>query len=74
MEYGKDIDWSRPFLEQLGELLKNVPLPALYNNHTTMIRSDYCNAASECKDCYLCFRTTVAENSAYVNLVSDLKD
>lgn len=73
-EYGKDIDWSRPFLEQYGELLKEVPLPALYTEDSSMIRSDYCNAASECKDCYLCFRTTDAENCAYMNLVTNTKD
>lgn len=73
-EYGRDIDWSRPFLEQYDELMKDVPLPALYTEHSTMIRSDYCNAASECKDCYLCFRVTGAEDSAYVNLVSNLKN
>ena len=73
-EYGRDIDWSRPFLEQFGELLQEVPLPALYTKHSSMVRSDYCNAASECKDCYLCFRVTDAEDSAYVNLVSDIKN
>ena len=72
--YGKDIDWSRPFLEQFRELLKEVPLPSLYTEHSTMVRSDYCNAAAECKDCYLCFRITTGENCAYLNLVSDVKD
>ena len=74
LEYGRDIDWSRPFLEQFGELIKDVPLPALYSEHSSMIRSDYCNAASQCKDCYLCFRITDGENCAYVNLVGDIKD
>ena len=27
MDYGKDFDFSRPFFEQMDELLKNVPLP-----------------------------------------------
>lgn len=74
MEYGREIDWSRPFLEQWDELLKTVPLPALYTEHSSMIRSEYCNGASQCKDCYLCFRVSDAENSAYLNLVSDIKD
>lgn len=74
LDYGREIDWSRPFLEQFGELIKEVPLPSLYTEYSTMIRSDYCNAASECKDCYLCFRVTQAENCAYMNLVSDVKD
>ena len=73
-DYGRDIDWSRPFLEQFKELIMDVPLPNLYNEHSSMVRSDYCNAASQCKDCYLCFRVTEAENCAYVNLVGDIKD
>ena len=74
LQYGMEIDWSRPFLEQFGELLRNVPLPSLYTDYSSMIRSDYCNAATGCKDCYLCFRVTNAENSAYLNLVGDIKD
>ena len=73
-KYGKDIDWSRSFLEQYKELIREVPLPALYTEDSSMIRSEYCNAASECKDCYLCFRTTDAENCAYLNLVTNTKD
>ena len=72
-EYGKDIDWSRPFLEQFKELMKDVPLPALYSGYSTMIRSDYCNGL-RCKDCYLCFGITDGENCAYMNNVSDVKD
>ena len=74
MSYGKEIDWSRPFLEQYAELMREVPLPSLYTEHSSMIRSDYCNGASQCKDCYLCFRITGGENCAYLNLVSDVKD
>ncbi len=74
IEYGKEIDWSRPFLEQFKELIKDVPLPNLYSEHSLMVRSDYCNAASQCKECYLCFRVTGAEKCAYVNLVTDVKD
>lgn len=74
MDYGREIDWSRPFLEQVGELIRDVPLPNLYTEHSSMIRSDYCNAASECKDCYLCFRIDGAENCAYLSSVTDVKD
>ena len=73
LQYGREIDWSRPFLEQYKELLRDVPLPSLYTGYSTMIRSDYCNAAAGCKDCYLCFRITDGENCAYLNMVSDVK-
>jgi len=29
MEYGRDFDFSKSFFEQFGELLEEVPLPAL---------------------------------------------
>jgi len=74
MEYGREIDWARPFLEQYGELIRDVPLPALYTKYASMIRSDYCNGAAECKDCYLCFKITDGENCAYLNLTSDVKN
>lgn len=74
MEYGRKTDWSRPFLEQFSELMKDVPLPALYTAYSTLIRSDYCNGAVQCKDCYLCFKITIGENCAYLNSVSDVKD
>jgi hypothetical protein len=73
-QYRREIDWSRPFLDQYGELMKEVPLPALYTEYASMVRSDYCNAASECKDCYLCFRITDGQNCAYLNNVTDVKD
>ncbi len=28
--YGRDVDFSRPFLEQFKELMRQVPLPALF--------------------------------------------
>ncbi len=73
-KYGREIDWSRPFLEQFKELMRDVPLPALNTGYSTMVRSDYCNASLYCKDCYLCFGTTNAENCAYLHAVSDMKD
>ena len=72
-EYSKDIDWTRPFLEQFKELMLEVPHASLASVHSAMVRSDYCSAASDCKDCYLCFRITGGEDSAYLNTVVDGK-
>ena len=71
--YGKDIDWKKPFLEQFKELMLEVPHVSLATVHSTMVRSDYCNAAGRCKDCYLCFRITGGEDSAYLNTIVDGK-
>jgi hypothetical protein len=73
-DYGRDYDFSRPFFEQYDELLKSVPLPALYTAYSNMVNSDYCNAASDCKNCYLAFRITGGEDSAYVNSMVDSKN
>lgn len=72
--YGRDYDFNRSFFEQFSELQREVPLPALHSEYSTMIRSEYCNAASELKNCYLAFGADRSENSAYINRISFLKD
>ncbi|MBM3257395.1 MAG: hypothetical protein FJY98_03695 [Candidatus Liptonbacteria bacterium] len=72
--YGRDVDFSRPFLEQFQELLQEVPLPNLYTAYSTLQNSDYCNAASGLKNCYLCFRITGGENNAYLSTILEAKD
>jgi hypothetical protein len=63
MEYGKDIDWSRPFLEQFKELLYTVP--AMSRSLISPLRSDFVNNATEPKDCYLSFAISYVENALY---------
>ncbi len=70
-DYGRNYDFSKNFFEQFYQLLKEVPLPSLYTAHATMVDSDYCNAASYLKNCYLCFRITGGEDSAYLNIITD---
>lgn len=72
LDYGKEYDFSRPFFEQWQELLAKVPLPA--KSVYTMQNSDYCNEASECKNCYLCFNVDFLENSGYLVKATNLKD
>jgi len=72
--YGRDYDFSRSFFEQFAELKRETPLPSLYTDYVSMSNSDYCNAASGLKNCYLAFRITGGENSAYVNQIVDIKD
>jgi hypothetical protein len=71
--YGLDYDFSRSFFEQFQELLRAVPLPNLYTAYSTLVNSDYVNAASGTKNCYLCFRITGGEDDAYLNMVVDAK-
>ncbi len=65
IDYGQDYDFSRPFFEQFGELLRKVPQFALQNQYTTMTRTEYVNMGTYLKDCYLVFNTAYSEESAY---------
>ncbi|MCX6720690.1 MAG: hypothetical protein NTW11_02710 [Candidatus Staskawiczbacteria bacterium] len=63
MDFGKDIDFGRPFLEQIKELKYNVPT---YSRSVRgMVNSDYCANASYLKNCYLCFNANNEENCQY---------
>ncbi|MBI2623693.1 MAG: hypothetical protein HYW65_03940 [Candidatus Liptonbacteria bacterium] len=72
--YGRVYDFSRPFFEQYDELLKSVPSPTLHTEHSTLVNSEYCNAVSDLKNCYLLFMADRAENCAYFHSCSIAKD
>ncbi len=65
MEYGRDYDFSRPFFEQVRELVRDVPWPG--RDVRNLVNSDYCNDAAGLKNCYLCFNIEESQDSAYVN-------
>lgn len=61
LSFGREVDFSRPFFEQFLELRNQVPHPCkaaggVWEN------SDYCNNASDIKNCYLVFNTAFAED------------
>jgi len=62
-DYGVDYDFSRPFFEQIKELIKRVPWPNLMNWNA--INSDYCNYTEKNKNCYLVFGGDYNENCSY---------
>lgn len=70
--YGLDIDWNKPFLEQVKELFYKVPL--MSRNVETMTNSDYCANSGYLKNCYLLFNSNETEDSLYGNAVDDSKD
>lgn len=72
MDYGRDIDWSRPFLTQLYELMLEVPFKSL--NVIRGVDSPYVNNATDPKNCYLVFNTTGPEDSMYSNGLNFSKD
>ena len=72
MDYGREIDWSRPFLAQLHELMLDVPFKS--NNVINGVNSDYSNNATDPKNCYLVFNTTSPEDCMYSNGVDHSRD
>ncbi len=72
--YGRDYDPLRSFFGQWKELFDVVPMPALFTEYTTMINSEYCNAAATLKNCYLCFKADKSEDCAYLNTIEKMKD
>ncbi len=72
MDYGRDIDWSRPFLSQLYELMLEVPFKA--NNVIRGVNSPYSNNATDPKNCYLVFNTTGPEDCMYSNGLNFSRD
>ena len=64
MDHGKNYDFSRPFFEQIRELMNVVPFPS--RDFFNLVNSDYCNSCADLKNCYLCFDSDDIENSAYI--------
>ncbi len=71
-DYGRDYDFSKPFFIQFRELLKEIPMPSVFNSRC--IRSDYGNHNGELKDSYLVFASWGGENVLYSNKVLGVKD
>lgn len=72
--YGREYDPNRPFFDQWRNLQLAVPLPALMTEYTTMVGSEYCNAAATLKNCYLCFKFDESEECGYCNTGTALKN
>ncbi|MBI3626964.1 hypothetical protein HY224_02885 [Candidatus Uhrbacteria bacterium] len=73
-KYGQGYDFNRSFFEQFDGLMKQVPLPHLQRNFSTFENSDYCNAASYLKNCYLVMAADNSENVSYSYSVEEVKD
>ncbi len=58
------LDLNRSFLEQFQELVNQSPHPARTLNEP-IENSDYCNAATGLKNCYMSFEIGLAENCFY---------
>ncbi len=66
-DYAMDYDKSKPFFEQMDMFLKQVPKINLGVSSADgpNLNSEYVNMASGCKNCYLIFNTSPAEELLY---------
>ena len=69
---GLDIDFSKPFFTQWKELLKNAPLPSLFNSRIS--NSFYCNHCGEIRNSYLTFASWGIKNILFSAKVLSSKD
>lgn len=71
LSYGQEFDFSRPFFEQFGELLKHVPRSALMVGQCE--NSEYVNYTYQTKNSYLSFARNFMEDCLYCNLAEKSK-
>ncbi|MFA6301460.1 MAG: hypothetical protein WC609_03910 [Candidatus Paceibacterota bacterium] len=71
-DYGLDLDFSKPFLQQFRELQLKVPrlYAFVFQNHN----SDYVNGAAYNKNCYLIFVSDHNEDSLYSHNIFNCKN
>ncbi|MFA5075917.1 MAG: hypothetical protein WC480_00665 [Patescibacteria group bacterium] len=71
LQNGRDFDFSRPFFEQWGELQKISARPSLFITQGTVFNSDYCNAVTAIKNCYLVFSAFECEDCYYSSFIRE---
>jgi hypothetical protein len=73
-EYAAAFDPSRPFLSQLYELFRKVPVASLHGLFTTVVNSDYTHMVSYLKNCYMVSYADYGENLTYGSFVNNSRD
>jgi hypothetical protein len=64
MEYGQEVDLSRSFFEQFGQLRRTVPRRGMQRDSTSE-NSDYATYGLENRDCYLAFACGLCQDVYY---------
>ncbi len=72
MQYGREFDETRPFLNQFRELMNTVPHSS--RSVVNLVNSEYTDQAGYLKNCYLCFNCDYVEDSTYVIRGNTSKD
>ncbi len=74
LAFGQDYDFSRPFFDQMADLMKKAPFPSLECIRSTMENSDYTNGVLNVKNCYLAFGTMDAQDVLFSRTVVKSRD
>ncbi|HAQ02731.1 hypothetical protein A2467_02170 [Candidatus Nomurabacteria bacterium RIFOXYC2_FULL_36_8] len=72
-EYAMDYDSSRPFLEQVKEIIHKTPYVSLNNLYLMNKNCDYVNSTGQCRDCFMIFWADFCDNVYYSTLLNTLK-
>ena len=64
-DYGQDYDFSKPFFEQWGELLRKVPQFNLITLYNTLVNTNFTNMNHYLKNCYYIFNSDYDERCMY---------
>jgi len=73
--YGRDIDQSRSFIQQLHELYREVPrLQNVGSSDMKKMNSEYVNFAGWNRNCYLIFDSDYNEDCSYSNVIKHSKN
>jgi hypothetical protein len=65
LEYGRGFDFSRSLFDQLGDMIRELPMPALESQHTSNENCDYTNNTGICSNCYLVFNSGKCQDCCY---------
>lgn len=68
--YWRDFDFSQAFFPQFQELMFQIPRMARVQQGN-MENSEFCNRASDCKNCYLLYSSNHNEDSYYGAFIND---
>ncbi len=74
LDYGLEYDPTRPFFEQLQELLLRTPQLARVCDYATIVNSDFSNHIGSAKNCMLVFNSDFCENVSYASLIVHSND
>jgi hypothetical protein len=73
--FGVEYDFNKPFFDQLNDLFKKVPKPAIIGSNN--VNSNYVNLVADSKNCYMIVESSNNENCIncyWIQLSKDLVD